>query len=149
MLPPPTRPTSGYWQFEDYFADQEDAIRDAFAFRAPEGDHARIGGDRGRPSVIGPRSAHRLHAAPRRLGFLGVDYYRRAVERDRRSRWTESACSASRTTQRGAEELRLRLPDDGRRPASPDDRAWEDMLLIARCDHHVISNSTFSWWGRG
>jgi hypothetical protein len=32
------------------------------------------------------------------------------------------------------------------RPLSGD-RAWEDMLLLSRCDHHVIANSTFSWWG--
>lgn len=23
---------------------------------------------------------------------------------------------------------------------------WIDMFLMARCDHHVISNSSFSWW---
>jgi hypothetical protein len=23
----------------------------------------------------------------------------------------------------------------------------EEMLLVASCQHHVISNSSFSWWG--
>lgn len=24
---------------------------------------------------------------------------------------------------------------------------WEEMLLMSCCDHHVIANSSFSWWG--
>lgn len=31
--------------------------------------------------------------------------------------------------------------------ANPPDRGFRDMQLMSRCRHHIIANSSFSWWG--
>jgi hypothetical protein len=137
----------GYWQFEDYFADQEAAIRAAFAFPEPGDATLRL-----LDSLDGAPTAS-LHvrradyAGLAQLGFLDADYYARAADAIAAGVEGLRLLVVSDDPVWCKAELRLPFPTTVAERPLPGDRAWEDMLLVSRCDHHVIANSTFSWWG--
>lgn len=43
--------------------------------------------------------------------------------------------------------LNIQLTGDVTIVEGDPERPWEDMTLMARCRHHIIANSSFSWWG--
>ena len=43
--------------------------------------------------------------------------------------------------------LKSRYPEMVVVDHNPGDQSHNDMLLMSLCDHHIIANSSFSWWG--
>jgi glycosyl transferase family 11 len=141
----------GYWQSERYFAGVERSVRREFAFAsAPVGRNAELVREieaRGAVSVHVRRGDYAsdpvTHAAH---GLCPLDYYHRAAayvaERVRdpffvifsdEPAWTRAHLDLGP----GA----LVVDHNGASDAA------EDLRLMSRCRHHVIANSTFSWWG--
>lgn len=138
----------GYWQSERYFAEVAGEIRAAFRFPEPSAPEvaemaARI--------TAGP--AVSLHV--RRGDYVALAahtlcdpaYYAAALERLLPTLDTPPTVYVFSDDPAWARE-NLPLPVDrvvvdfgGRVPD------FEDMRLMALCDHHIIANSSFSWWG--
>ncbi len=141
----------GNWQTEHYFKDYQEIIRADFSFRLPPtGRNAALAGQ------ISGDVAVSLHvrrgdyvANPSSLAFHGLcslNYYRKAID-----------CISARVANPVfyifsddiswvRENLHLEYPchyvDHNK-----DDESYNDMRLMSLCKHHIIANSSFSWWG--
>ncbi len=142
----------GYWQSEKYFQDYASVIRDDLSWvQEPNGlNRAVLDAIRETPSIAIHVRRGDYVKNPKYNAFHGTclpRYYAASVERIRSTTGLEPvAFIFSDDAAWAAENIRLPCPvrivnhNDGRAAA-------EDLRLIAACDHQVISNSTFSWWG--
>lgn len=141
----------GYWQSERYFKDVADQIRQDFNFRMPwdEADLAVQERMRSRPSAsLHVRRGDYTLARNRGVYALcGLDYYRDAIRLIRQRvpgirlfvfsddlDWVDAHLGA----EFGPIET-VRHNTGG--------RSANDLRLMSQADHHIVANSSFSWWG--
>jgi hypothetical protein len=139
----------GYWQNVTYFADAERVLREDFTFRAPIPRETLDRSTLPSVSVHVRRGDYVTDPGVRdRMGTLEPDYYRRALEQII-SRvgdvllvvFTDDPDWCEAHMNLGYETLTLSATRaDGERWAS-------FMNEMSQCDHHVLANSSFSWWG--
>lgn len=149
---PATAYLHGYWQSERYFADAAAAIRAEFTFRQPpSASNAAIAekiGAGGTAVSLHVRrgdyvSDARTHAT---LGVCSPDYYRTAVRYIAERVETPEFFVFSDDIAWARANLELGHPChfiDHNRGAE----SYNDMRLMSLCRHHIIANSSFSWWG--
>lgn len=145
----------GYWQHEGYFATIQDVLRREFTLRAPlrppvialmaemagcrsVSVHVRQYHDIGADGKV-IREAREYH------GACSVAYYQQAFERIRVQPGTVCFIFSDNLSW-VKENLKLPVPCRYVADECPCSDV-EELLLMASCQHHVISNSSFSWWG--
>jgi hypothetical protein len=145
----------GYWQNATYFQDAEPLLRRDFIFRADvaeqEAELAREIRDSSLPtvSVQVRRGDYVTDPGVRdRMGTLEGDYYRRAVD----ALSTRVGCVRPFVFTDDPEWCAMHLKLDHDPIVVSATRAegqkWASMMhLMTLCDHHVLANSSFSWWG--
>ena len=141
----------GNWQTESYFKNFQEVIRDDFSFRfLPDGLNVTL------VNQISKVAAISLHvrrgdyvANPSSLAFHGLcslDYYRRAINyiSDRVDNPVFYIFSDDILWAR--ENLQLKHPCHYIKH-NKGIESYNDMRLMSQCQHHIIANSSFSWWG--
>lgn len=147
---PPAR-LVGNWQSEKYFIDVADAVRREFSLREEIAPRRRsLAGEIvksvsvsvhvRRGDYVSNSQAQAYH------GSIEVDWYRAAMAKLHGGLEDPHYFIFSDDP----EWARLNLVPPGQTTfVDPlgDGRDWEDMRLMSLCRHHIIANSSFSWWG--
>lgn len=150
-ITPPAR-LDGYWQCEKYFMDFQKEIRHDFTFPTlPEkaGHLAKLIGETPdsvsvhirRGDYVENPQAQAFH------GNLKQDYYGKALQ------LIKNACGKTRLFIFSDDPQWVRKNFDccGHDAVIVDlafpDAPHHDMHLMSQCKHHIIANSSFSWWG--
>lgn len=139
----------GFWQSEQYFKDVESMIREELSIIPPKDEINRTTAERMR-SCLAVAVHVRFFDAPQELGVNNApgDYYARAIAR--------MECLAPDahyfvfSDQPAAARDQIPLPMDRITLVSHnqgDENAFADLWLMTQCQHFILANSTFSWWG--
>lgn len=141
----------GYWQSEKYFDDIKDIIRSEFSVKdeldSKNKDiadcitncnsvslHIRRG------DYINNPKTNLVH------GTCSMDYYRRCILKIGKNIHKPHFFIFTDDPEWVAKNMKLEFPMtliDHNGPA----RDYEDLRLMSMCQHNIIANSTFSWWG--
>lgn len=142
----------GYWQCESYFKTIEKDIRKVFTFNvnnvSPKSKEILY-------KILNSSAGVSIHV--RRGDYLEkknqelygnictIDYYQAAIEEITRrigpcdffifsndSEWVKTNIHTPNATY-----IDHNIGRD----------SWQDMFLMSQCDHNIIANSSFSWWG--
>jgi hypothetical protein len=142
---------AGYWQSEKYFANVASQIRADFTFRdLLDGRNAELSAEIGSTQSVSLHVRRGDYANNPKTksthGLCSLDYYREAIGRiaavvpkpvffifSDDIAWVKANLSLT---------FAHRFVEHNKGAAS-----YNDMRLMSLCQHHVIANSSFSWWG--
>ena len=150
VLTPPVY-LAGHWQTERYFSDIAEVLRSEFTPVEPldsrnARNQAKIAGVNAvsvhvrRGDYVANEQTNRFH------GTCSLDYYHRAAEFICDRVDAPHFFVFSDDPEWATKHLRLDaaityLTDN------PSTHGFRDLQLMSRCRHHIIANSSFSWWG--
>lgn len=141
----------GYWQSPKYFAEIETEIRRELVLREPISGNNRIAADSIASSISVSVHVRRgdyaaSAAASNYHGTCDSEYYRAAEALLRQRLGNIALFVFSDDPGWVLQNLRFVSPATIVQINGPM-RDHEDLRLMSLCRHHIIANSTFSWWG--
>jgi hypothetical protein len=141
----------GYWQSEKYFAEVAEQIREDFSFLLPPGNrNAELAREIQQVNAVSLHVRRGDYASNARTtsthGLCSLDYYRAAIEYVAERVKQPHLYIFSDDIEWVINNLKIELPHqyvDHNHGAE----SYNDMRLMSMCKHHIIANSSFSWWG--
>lgn len=142
---------AGFWQSEEYFADIREQLLTELTPTAPPAledlaviDRMKKGASISvhvrRGDYVSLASASAYH------GLCTLDYYRKSIEYIAERAHAPSLFVFSDDPEWTRANLQSPFPTCYVVHNSSEN-AFQDLRLMSHCKHHVIANSSFSWWG--
>ena len=141
----------GYWQSEKYFEDVESIIRADFTFKFPlSNKNAELAEHIGQVNSVSLHVRRGDYAKDLKTtathGLCSPDYYRAAIQLVSDRIVQPFFFIFSDDISWAKENIKTNFPCrfvDHNQGAE----SYNDMHLMSLCQHHIIANSSFSWWG--
>jgi hypothetical protein len=143
---------SGYWQSEKYFDNISEIIRNTFT--CLDNDWGKE--DREILNTINASQTVSVHVRRGDMvnnsevakvhGACDLEYYNKSIEYLNNKIDSLVFIIFSDDTKWAKENIKISnktiFVDHNK-----DEKAWLDMQLMSKCNHNIIANSSFSWWG--
>ncbi|MGA2913323.1 MAG: alpha-1,2-fucosyltransferase [Methanoregula sp.] len=141
----------GYWQNEKYFVDISDIIKKEFTFATspPAINKGILEEIRGCNSVSVHIRRGDYISNPKTWethGVLGIEYYIQALNLIEKKVINPQIFIFSDDIPWVKDNLKTGLALHFMEQ-SGEEKNYEDLRLMSNCKHHIIANSSFSWWG--
>jgi len=141
----------GFWQSEKYFIDIQDVIRQSFTVK-----HSQDEMNRKTAGLIRSNNSISLHirrgdyvtdtASASRHGSCSLEYYELAIKHIKEYVHEPHFFIFSDDFAWTKENLKIDNPVTFV-DYNGSNKNYEDIRLMSLCSHHIIANSSFSWWG--
>lgn len=141
----------GYWQSPKYFSSVADQVGGELTPIEPlAGQNLEVADQMAQVNSISihvRRGDYLTNQATNKVhGFVGVDYYKRAIHFILREIEVPYFFVFSDDLAWAKKNLGL-VENVIFVDHNTGERSYEDMRLMSLCQHHIIANSSFSWWG--
>jgi hypothetical protein len=139
----------GYWANEKYFKDIESTIRQEFTVKYPLTDvNKQLAAEIKNCNSVSlhVRRGDYLDPRPNPCYLVPLDYYYEAVKRAVDQLADIHIFFFSDDPDWVQQNLKFNIPTTLIRH-NGEKKNYEDLRLMSLCNHHIIANSTFSWWG--
>lgn len=141
----------GYWQSEKYFVEAAPQIRRDFTFRQPlEGQNAELAQQMASVNAVSLHVRRGDYASNPQTtathGLCSLEYYRASIqhiaERVHKPHFFVFSDDIAWVRENLKIDFHHQHVNHNHGAAS-----YNDMRLMSMCKHHIIANSSFSWWG--
>lgn len=141
----------GYWQTEKYFKTVQNLIRKDFNFCLPMNQQNTVMANKIKNSMsislhvrrgdyVANQNVNKIH------GICSVDYYKTAIAQMASQIENPMFYVFSDDIDWVKKNINIGHPHDFIEH-NKGTESYNDMRLMSMCHHHIIANSTFSWWG--